>query len=74
MLPIPPLQPLIRGDIRFAGWEPIDEAEYSARRLLERVQQDRTGPETVVVSEAAAQTEPVIGSRIVKARPPNRRR
>jgi hypothetical protein len=36
--------PVIRGDIRFAGWEPIDGADYRSRKLLERVQQDRTGP------------------------------
>jgi hypothetical protein len=64
--------PLIRGDVRFVGWEPIDHAEYRNRRLLERVQ--HSTPEPVVTPEAAAQPGPLIGSRIVKARPPNRRR
>jgi hypothetical protein len=54
--------PLIRGDIRFLGWEPVDQAEP----LIRREQGHRGAP--VVVEPAA----PALTSRIVRARRPGR--
>jgi hypothetical protein len=53
---------VIRGDIRFLGWEPVDQAEPLIRREDAR-------PGAPVVVEPAA---PV--NRIVTARKPGRRR
>src|ERR1700722_16061655 len=58
--------PLIRGDIRFAGWEPVSDEELrQIRRQLRRR----------VPSAAAVATEPVTPRPvIVKARKPKPRR
>lgn|SRR5271166_6998747 len=54
--------PLIRGDIRFLGWEPVDQAAPLIRR-------EQGHPGAPVVVEP---TPPALASRIVKARKPGR--
>ena len=56
--------PLIRGDIAFLGWEPVDQAEPLIRR-------EQGHPGAPVVVEPALAT---LASRIVMARKPGRGR
>jgi hypothetical protein len=56
--------PLIRGDIRFAGWEAIADEEVRRNRQLLRV------PSAAVVATVPATPRPTI----VKARKPRARR
>ncbi len=58
--------PLIRGDIRFAGWEPVG---YEEVRRLRRQSRGRV-PSAAVVATAPMTRPPVI----VRARRPKRRR
>jgi hypothetical protein len=55
--------PLIRGDIRFAGWEPVADEE------LHKIRQERRVPPAAVVATVPTAPRPVI----VKARKPKRR-
>jgi hypothetical protein len=56
--------PLIRGDIRFTGWEPVSDEEV--RRIRQRLRVPRAA---AVVTEPAA-----VRPAIVKARKPRPRR
>jgi hypothetical protein len=58
--------PLIRGDIRFAGWEPVADEEV---RQIRRQLRSRVPPAAAVATEPVTQ-RPVI----VKARKPRAKR
>jgi hypothetical protein len=65
--------PLIRGDIRFLGWQPIDQAAHR-NTLFRREPRRKRPPITVVVPRAAqvAQAAKIVVSSIVRAKRPRR--
>jgi hypothetical protein len=67
--------PLIRGDIRFRGWQPIDQAAHR-KTLFRREPRRKRPPITVVVPQAAqvAQAAKIVVSSIVRAKRPRTRR